>query len=321
MNELAALSGVSVRYASGGRVHVGLDRVDYAVAAHETAAVIGESGCGKTTLGRTLLLLQTPSEGRVHFAGEDLTALSGAALRRRRRLMQMMFQDPYASLNPRMTIGETLAEPLVVHGMETWRSAQARVAEALAMVGLAAAMQARLPHEFSGGQRQRIAIARAVIGRPRLVVADEPLSALDITLQGQILGLFRRLQESLGLTYVFISHDLPVVGRIASRVAVMLGGCIVEEGPTQEVFSRPAHPYTQALLDAVPIADPAAERLRQAREPSSPAGRPAREARAQGCPFVQRCPHAMAMCADIRPERAEVAPGRTAACWLHRADA
>ena len=204
--------------------------------------MIGESGCGKSTLGRALLGLQPVSAGHVTFKGEDLAALSATTLRRRRRSMQMMFQDPQASLNPRMRVGETLAEPLVVHRLATWRTARPAVAEMLERVGLLAAHAQRYPHEFSGGQRQRIAIARAMMAGPELVVADEPLSALDVTLQGQILELLARLQQERALTYVFISHDLPVVRHLAGRVCVMLGGRIVEQGPPAAVFAKPAHP-------------------------------------------------------------------------------
>ena len=313
---LAEAAGVSVRYDRGGRVLHALTEVDLAIRRGETFAVIGESGCGKSTLGRVLLLLQAPDEGAVRFDGEDLTTLPARALRRRRRRMQMMFQDPYASLNPRMTIGETLAEPLVVHGMQSWRTARAPVAEMLRLVGLDPGVARRYPHEFSGGQRQRIAIARAVIAKPELVVADEPLSALDISIQGQILDLLASLQETLGLTYVFISHDLPVVRHIADRVAVMYGGRIVEQGEPEAMFARPAHPYTQALLDAVPVPDPVLERRRQHRQArAEPAA--AATASAAGCPFVARCPHAMAACAAETPPLRHVAPGWQVACWLH----
>jgi peptide/nickel transport system ATP-binding protein/oligopeptide transport system ATP-binding protein len=307
---LAALQDVSVFY--GHRA--ALSAIDFAVGAAETVAVIGESGCGKSTLGRAMLGLQRVDKGRVIFKGEDLQALSSATLRRRRRMMQMMFQDPQASLNPRMRVGETLAEPLVVHRMATWRTARPMVADMLERVGLSAAHAARYPHEFSGGQRQRIAIARAMIAGPSLVVADEPLSALDVTLQGQILDLLHRLQQERGLTYVFISHDLPVVRRVASRVYVMLGGRIVEQGPPSEIFATPAHPYTAALLDAVPVADPVIARawLEQDR-PDTPEGQPS----PASCPFSLRCPHARPICGEMMPSLRTIAAGRQAACWLH----
>jgi oligopeptide/dipeptide ABC transporter ATP-binding protein len=248
----------------------------------------------------------------VRFRGEDLAALPAAALRRRRRFMQMIFQDPYASLNPRMSIGETLAEPLVVHGLATWRSARARVADMLATVGLNPAVASRAPHEFSGGQRQRIAIARALIGGPELVVADEPLSALDITVQGQILDLLAALQADHKFACVFISHDLPVVRAIAGRVVVLLGGRIVEQGAPDEVFTYPAHPYTRLLRDAVPIPDPA--RARANRAPSVALSAPAPP---NACPFVNRCQHAKDICGMAMPALRDIAPGHQAACWLN----
>jgi oligopeptide/dipeptide ABC transporter ATP-binding protein len=301
---------VCVRYG----LRTALGGIDFAVGAGETVAVIGESGCGKSTLGRALLGLQPIAAGRVTFRGEDLSMLPSATLRRRRRLMQMMFQDPQASLNARMRIGETLAEPLVVHRLATWRTARPLVAEMLDQVGLSPAQAARYPHEFSGGQRQRIAIARAVIAGPELVVADEPLSALDVTLQGQILDLLARLQQARALTYVFISHDLPMVRHLAARVSVMLGGRIVEQGPPAEIFAQPAHPYTAALCDAVPIADPQIARARLLDKTARFAeGQPD----AHACPFSLRCPHARAVCREEMPKLRSIAAGREAACWLH----
>ncbi len=307
---LAALHDVHVRYGE----RMALSGIAFAVDAGETVAVIGESGCGKSTLGRAILGLQPIAAGSVSFKGEDLSNLSPATLRRRRRLMQMMFQDPQSSLNPRMRIGETLAEPLVVHRLATWRTAKPVVGEMLDRVGLSPSHAARYPHEFSGGQRQRIAIARAMIAGPELVVADEPLSALDVTLQGQILDLLARLQQERALTYVFISHDLPVVRHLAGRVYVMLRGHIVEHGPPAAVFAEPAHPYTAALCDAVPIADPQMARARLAEKKTvPPEGQPA----ANACPFSLRCPHALSICAEEMPKLRTIAAGRQAACWLH----
>ena len=313
---ISQAAGVSVRYSRAGQQVHALTEIDLDIQQGETVAIIGESGCGKSTLGRVLLLLQEPSAGAVRFRGEDLTGLSRGVLRRRRQAMQMIFQDPFASLNPRMTIGETLAEPLVVHRLASWRGAREPVAAILQRVGLDPDVARRYPHEFSGGQRQRIAIARAVIGKPALVVADEPLSALDISVQGQILDLFASLQEALGLTYVFISHDLPVVRHVAGRVAVMLGGRIVEQGEPEPMFLSPAHPYTRALLDAVPRPDPGLERQRRERHEaaSEPAGTVTFSA---GCPFVARCPHAMPVCSHEMPALRHVAPQWKAACWLH----
>ncbi len=310
---LAELAGVGVRYTRRRTVSHALRDITLRVEAGETLAIVGESGCGKSTLGRVLLLLQRPSEGAVRFRGEDLTTLRPRALRARRSAMQMMFQDPFASLNPRMSIGETLAEPLVVHGRASWRNARMPVAAALATVGLAPEAARRYPHEFSGGQRQRIAIARAIMLEPALVVADEPLSALDISVQGQILDLFAELRARLALTFVFISHDLPVVRHIADRIAVMLAGRIVEEGPAAEVLAQPAHPYTRALLDAVPTPDPARERLRHEHATSAAAEIGPSPT---GCPFASRCGHARPICRETMPPMRAVAPGWRTSCWL-----
>lgn len=293
-----------------------VDGVDLSIRPGEAVALVGESGCGKSTLGRALLRLEPVSEGAVRFAGEDLTALDQPRLRPLRRNMQMVFQDPFSSLNPRMKIGETLAEPLLVHGLATKAEARARVAEMLDIVGLDPAVADRHPHAFSGGQRQRIAIARAVIARPTFVVADEPISALDISVQAQILDLFEDLKERFSLTYLFISHDLAVVRHIADRVAVMYLGRIVEEGPPERVFDNPLHPYTQALLAAVPSPDPVRERSRPAPvlrgEPPSPASA------IVGCRFRGRCAHAMDICATADPALTRIGDDKhAAACFLH----
>ena len=294
-----------------------VDGVDLAVGAGETVALVGESGCGKSTLGRALLRLEEPTGGVALFDGRDLGALSAEALRRARAAMRMVFQDPFSSLNPRMRVGEALAEPLLVHGLAGAREARERVAAILEVVGLDPAVARRYPHEFSGGQRQRIAIARAAIGAPRFIVADEPLSALDISVQAQILDLFADLKERFALTYLFVSHDLAVVRHVADRVAVMYLGRIVELGGAEDVFARPAHPYTRALLDAVPVPDPVRERSRIVAglggEPPSPAAPP------PGCRFHPRCPQAMARCRTDDPALLPVAPGHAAACWLHAA--
>ncbi|MBB3320385.1 MULTISPECIES: ABC transporter ATP-binding protein [unclassified Rhizobium] len=297
-----------------------VDGVDLSVRPGEALALVGESGCGKSTLGRALLRLEQVSEGVVRFAGSDLTGLDQAALRPLRRNMQMVFQDPFSSLNPRMSIGETLAEPLLVHGLATKAQARQRVAEMLDIVGLDPQVVSRYPHAFSGGQRQRIAIARAVIGRPQFVVADEPISALDISVQAQILDLFEDLKERFSLTYLFISHDLAVVRHIADRVAVMYLGRIVEQGAPDEVFGDPQHPYTQALLAAVPAPDPVLERRRPAPvlrgEPPSPS------AEVSGCRFRGRCPHSMAVCATSDPLLTPTgSKGHAVACFLHHGHA
>lgn len=301
-----------------------VDRVDLAVERGECLAVVGESGSGKTTLGRCLIRLVEPTSGRVRFEGEDLLALAPEALRRRRRHFQMVFQDPYGSLNPRMTVGRAVGEPIEVHERVPRRAREVRVAELLATVGLGAALASRYPHELSGGQRQRVVIARALAPRPELLVADEPISALDVSVRAQVLNLLADLQARFALTVVFIAHDLAVVEQIADRVAVMYLGRIVELAPRAELFARPAHPYTVSLLSAVPVPVPVARRglpggpgpvtARRQRivlpgEPPSPMAPPS------GCAFHPRCPIARPRCAVEVPPLGEVAPGRLAACF------
>jgi oligopeptide/dipeptide ABC transporter ATP-binding protein len=291
-----------------------LRSVDLDIRSGETLALVGESGSGKSTLARVLVRTITPTSGTVAFRGTDITSIGGSPLRSLRRHFQMVFQDPFSSLNPRRSVGSAIAEPLIVHGLASGRALRERVGECLAMVGLDSSVAVRRPHEFSGGQRQRICIARAIACQPDFIVADEALSALDSTLQGQIIDLFQDLKERFALTYLFISHDLSVVRQISDRVAVMYLGQVVELAPTAQLYASPKHPYTQALLAAVPVPDPAVERARLYTplrgEPPSPANPP------PGCPFHTRCPRALERCRSEPPALREVAPGRLAACHL-----
>lgn len=292
------------------RALTAVDGITFDLAAGETLALVGESGCGKSTLGRLVMRLIDPSSGRVVLDGVDVTALPQRRLRRFRRDIQMIFQDPYASLNPRMNVGQILAEPLMLHGIVPRAGRRARVMELLELVGLGAHQAERYPHEFSGGQRQRIVIARALAVEPKVVVCDEAVSALDVSIRAQILNLLQDLQARLGLAYLFISHDLGVVRHVADRVAVMYLGRIVEQGPAEAVFADPRHPYTRALLSAIPVADPGArrERLRVEGEIPSPLDPPS------GCHFRTRCPYAADPCRETRPSLDDDGAGHATAC-------
>jgi oligopeptide transport system ATP-binding protein len=289
-----------------------VDDITFSVRRGETLGLVGESGCGKSTTGRAILQLYKPTGGTVNFLGKNLTTLGGGDLRRMRRQMQMIFQDPYASLNPRMTVGSIVGEPLEIHNLARGREKTERVQELLRIVGLNPYFANRYPHEFSGGQRQRIGIARALAVQPSFIVCDEPISALDVSIQAQVINLLEELQQQFNLTYLFIAHDLSVVRHISDRVAVMYVGKIVELTTRDLLYERPLHPYTKALLSAVPIPDPSIERKRQrmilSGDVPSPVNPPT------GCRFHPRCPFAQERCRVEEPLLVEVEPSHMAAC-------
>ncbi len=296
-----------------GAVHA-VDGVSFDIYKGETLGLVGESGCGKSTTGRAILRLYKPTAGQVIYDGIDLTSLSEREMRKMRRKLQIIFQDPYASLNPRMTVADIVGEPLVVHKVANGKEVQERVQELLGLVGLNPAFADRYPHEFSGGQRQRIGVARSLALQPDLIICDEPISALDVSIQAQVINLLEDLQKQFGLTYLFIAHDLSMVRHISDRVAVMYLGVIVELAERDELYDHPLHPYAQALLSAVPIPDPVADAKRQRvileGDVPSPVNPPS------GCRFRTRCPIAESLCSEEKPEWREVKPGHFVACHL-----
>ena len=299
--------------------HVGdvkaVDGLDFDIYPGETLGLVGESGCGKSTTGRSILQLYKPTSGTVQFEGKDLVKMKGEELRKMRRQMQMIFQDPYASLNPRMTVGSIVSEPMEVHNIGTRSERLERVRELLQVVGLNPYFINRYPHEFSGGQRQRIGVARALAVNPSFIVCDEPISALDVSIQAQVINLLEDLQAQFNLTYLFIAHDLSVVRHISDRIAVMYLGKIMELADRDELYRNPMHPYTQALLSAVPIPDPVVEEKRKRiileGDVPSPANPP------KGCNFCTRCPKAMDVCREQEPVFKDYGEGHFVACWLY----
>jgi oligopeptide transport system ATP-binding protein len=298
--------------------HIGdvkaVDDVSFDIYRGETLGLVGETGCGKTTVGRTLLRLYEPTGGHVFFEGHDLSTMRGRELRHMRRRMQMIFQDPYASLNPRMTVGNIVGEPLEVHGVASGKEKVERIQELLEIVGLNPYFINRFPHEFSGGQRQRIGIARSLALNPDLIICDEPISSLDVSIQAQVVNLLEELQKRLGLTYLFIAHDLSMVRHISDRMAVMYLGKIVELTDRDEIYLNPLHPYTKALMSAVPVPDPDVEEQRKRiileGDIPSPANPP------PGCHFSTRCPVAEEICSQEEPVYREVKPGHWVSCHL-----
>jgi oligopeptide/dipeptide ABC transporter ATP-binding protein len=303
--------GAGLVRASGDAVRA-VDGVSFTIRQGETFGLVGESGCGKSTTGRCILRLIEPTSGEVSFQGQDLLTVGSDELRRLRRDMQIIFQDPYSSLNPRMTVGRIVEEPLIIHRIADRRNRRDRVAELLRLVGLEPEHAGRYPHEFSGGQRQRIGIARALALNPRFMVCDEPVSALDVSVQAQVVNLLQDLQEQLGLTYLFISHGLSVVEHISNRVGIMYLGKLVEVASSAEIFHNPLHPYTRALLSAIPVPDPEHRRERL----HLPGDISTAVAPSSGCRFRTRCPIAEPRCTEDEPELIEVSPDRFVACMV-----
>ncbi len=309
---LIKVQNLKKQFRTGKQILQAVDDASFEIYPGETLGLVGESGCGKSTLGKTLLRLDEPTSGEVLFEGQNIFALSRKQLKKFRRKIQMIFQDPYASLNPRMMTKDIIAEPLDVHGIVNREERQRKVEELLHLVGLNSGYAGRFPHELSGGQRQRIGIARALAVSPTFLVCDEPISALDVSVQAQIITLLKKLQHDMGLTYLFIAHNLAVVKYLSTRVAVMYLGHIVELAPAEELYAHPLHPYTQALLSAIPIPDPKIEKNRSRivlkGEMPSAANPPT------GCIFATRCPYAKEICHNARPALKEERPEHFAAC-------
>ncbi|MBD1370889.1 dipeptide ABC transporter ATP-binding protein [Hazenella sp. IB182357] len=293
-----------------------VDNISFSVNKGETFGLVGESGCGKSTTGRTLIRLLEPTAGEVLFEGKDIARLARKEMQAVRRDLQMVFQDPYASLNPQMTVGELIEEPMKVHGLYNKQERQKRVKKMMDLVGLNAQYITRYPHEFSGGQRQRIGIARALSLEPKLIIADEPVSALDVSIQSQVVNLMDDLQKELDLTYIFIAHDLSVIKHISDRVGVMYLGRMAEIAPKQKIYDQPLHPYTKALLSAVPVPDPKVkkERIILSGDVPSPSNPPS------GCAFHPRCPKAFARCKTERPQLLDIGEEHFVACHLYDVD-
>jgi oligopeptide transport system ATP-binding protein len=309
---LVSLRDVFKTFPSGRQTVRAVDGVSLDILQGETLGLVGESGCGKSTLGRVVTQLQPVTAGSIFFEGQDLAALHGESLRQMRRRVQMIFQDPYGSLNPRMTVGNIIGEPLRNFGLAKGKERDAQVQEVMRICGLNPNFNNRYPHEFSGGQRQRIGIARSLILRPSFIVADEPISALDVSIQAQIINLLEQLQDDFNLTYLFIAHDLSVVRHLSDRVAVMYLGIIVEVADGLELYDNPLHPYTTALLQSIPVPDPVVEKDRKpiilSGEIPSPINPPS------GCRFHTRCPIAEAICSEVRPDLIDYGNGHLAAC-------
>ena len=311
---LVEVKNLKKHFPSGKGTLKAIDDVSFTIYEGETLGLVGESGCGKSTLGKVLLKLEEPTGGEIYFEDTDITRMRGKELKKVRRQMQIIFQDPYASLNPRMTISDIIGEPLEIHKVSFGKEKEARIDELLHIVGLSSSTKSRFPHELSGGQRQRVGIARSLSLNPRFLVCDEPISALDVSVQAQIINLLKKLQKDIGLTYLFIAHDLGVVKYLSTRVAVMYLGKIVELASSEDLYNTPMHPYTQALLAAIPIPDPHLEKLREKiilqGEMPSPISPP------KGCVFCTRCPLAEKKCFEVKPTFKEVAPQHFAACHL-----